>query len=178
MNKLLRVLALVATVLGGALAIGVQRFVPRQIDVAPAKPIHIDVDAAAQRLSRAIRHRTVSSADSASPAEFERFHAFLTESFPAVHKRLARETVNQLSLLYTWQGTRTELKPILLLAHMDVVPADVEDSHRWHHPPFAGAVAEGYLWGRGAMDDKGSLMASLEAIEWLIKQSYQPGRTI
>ena len=178
MNKLFGVLALVAAVLCGALVIGVQRFVPRQIDVAPATPIQIDVDAAAQRLSRAIRHRTVSPVDSASQAEFERFHAFLTESFPALHKRLVRETVNQHSLLYTWQGTRTELKPILLLAHMDVVPADAEDSHRWRHPPFAGAVAEGYLWGRGAMDDKSSLMASLEAIEWLIKQGYQPERTI
>ena len=178
MNKLVGVLALVAAILGGALVIGVQRFVPRQIDVAPATPIHIDVDAAAQRLSRAIRYRTVSPVDSASPAEFERFHAFLTESFPALHKRLARETVNQHSLLYTWQGTRTELKPILLLAHMDVVPVDVEDSSRWYHPPFAGAVAEGYLWGRGAMDDKSSLMAILEAIEWLVKQAYQPERTI
>ena len=101
MNKLLSVLALVAAVLGGALVIGIQRFVPRQIDVARAKPIRIDVDAAVQRLSRAIRHRTVSSVDSASPAEFERFHAFLTESFPAVHKRLARETVNSAQPAFT-----------------------------------------------------------------------------
>ena len=178
MKKLFGVLALGAAVLGGALVIGVLRSVPRQIDVAPAAPIQIDVDAVVQRLSRAIRHRTVSPVNSVSQAEFERFHAFLTESFPALHKRLARETVNQHSLLYTWQGTRTELKPILLLAHMDVVPANAEDFPRWRYPPFAGAVAEGYLWGRGAMDDKGSLMASLEAIEWLIKQGYQPERTI
>lgn len=178
MKKLFGVLALGAAVLGGALVIGVLRSVPRQIDVAPAAPIQIDVDAAAQRLSRAIRHRTVSPVDSASQAEFERFHAFLTESFPALHKRLTRETVNQHSLLYTWQGTRAELKPILLLAHMDVVPADAEDSPRWRHPPFAGAVADGYLWGRGAMDDKGSLMAILEAVEHLLSAGFQPARTI
>ena len=178
MNKFFSVLALFAAVLGGALAIGVQRFVPRQLDVTAAAPIQIDADAAAQRLSRAIRHRTVSPIDSASQAEFERFHAFLTESFPTLHQRLARETVNQHSLLYTWQGTRTELKPILLLAHLDVVPADAESSPRWRHPPFAGAVADGYVWGRGALDDKGSLMASLEAIEWLVKQDYKPERTI
>jgi hypothetical protein len=76
MNKLFSVLALFAAVLGGALVIRVQRFVPRQIDVTPAAPIQIDADAAAQRLSRAIRHRTVSPADSASQAEFERFHCF------------------------------------------------------------------------------------------------------
>lgn len=178
MKALFAVLTLVAVVLAGALAIGVLRAAPRQIDVAPAAPIQIDIDGAGQRLSRAIRHRTVSPVDPASQTEFERFHAFLSESFPALHKRLARETVNQHSLLYTWQGTRRELKPILLLAHMDVVPADAEDSARWRHPPFAGAIAEGYLWGRGAMDDKGSLMASLEAVEWLIQQGYQPERTV
>jgi carboxypeptidase PM20D1 len=178
MNKLFGVLTLVAAVLGGALVIGVQRSVSRQIDLAPAAPMQIVVDAAAQRLSRAIRHRTVSPLDTSSQPEFERFHAFLSESFPEVHRRLAGEIVNQHSLLYTWQGSRTELKPILLLAHMDVVPADADDSSRWRHPPFAGAIADGYVWGRGAMDDKGSLMASLEAIEWLLKQGYQPKRTI
>lgn len=178
MNKLFGALALVATVLGGALVIGVQRSVPRQIDVAPAAPIQIDVDAAAQRLGRAIRHRTVSPVAAASQADFERFHGFLTESFPALHKRLARETVNRHSLLYTWQGSRTELKPILLLAHMDVVPADTEDSSRWRHPPFGGAVADGYVWGRGAMDDKAGLLAILEAVEHLLSEGFQPQRTV
>ncbi|MGZ8463942.1 MAG: M20 family peptidase [Candidatus Binatia bacterium] len=178
MNKLFGVLALVAAVLGGALLIGVQRFVPRQIDVAPATPMEIDVDAAAQRLSRAIRHRTVSPVDSASQAEFERFLAFLTESFPALHKRLARETVNQLSLLYTWQGTRTELKPILLLAHMDVVPADPASEKSWTYPPFSGQLADGYIWGRGAMDDKASVLGILEAVERLLSEGFHPTRTI
>jgi len=178
MNKFFGVLALGAAVLGGALVIGVQRFVPRQIDVAPAAPIQIDVDAAAQRLSRAIRHRTVSPVDSASQPEFERFHAFLTESFPALHKRLARETVNQHSLLYTWQGTRTELKPILLLAHMDVVPVDPASEKSWTYPPFSGQVADGYIWGRGAMDDKASVLGILEAVERLLSEGFHPTRTI
>ena len=178
MNKLFGVLALVAAVLGGALVIGAQRFVPRQIDVAPAAPIQIDVDGAAQRLSRAIRHRTVSPVDSASQAEFERFHAFLTESFPALHKRVARATVNQHSLLYTWQGTRAELKPILLLAHMDVVSADAKAALRWRHPPFSGQIADGFIWGRGAMDDKASVMGILEAVELLLAQGFQPERTL
>ena len=178
MNKLFGVLALIAAVLGGALVIGVQRFAPRQIDVARAAPIQIDVDAAAQRLSRAIRHRTVAPVDLASQAEFERFHAFLTESFPELHKRLARETVNQHSLLYTWQGTRTELKPILLLAHMDVMPANAEDSPRWRHAPFSGELADGQIWGRGALDDKASLLALLEAVEHLLREGFQPQRTV
>jgi carboxypeptidase PM20D1 len=178
MNKLLGVVALIAAVLGGALAIGVLRFVPRQIDVAPAATIQIDVDAAAQRLSRAIRHRTVSPVDSASQAEFESFHTFLTESFPALHKRLERETVNQHSLLYTWHGTRTELKPILLMAHMDVVPVEPDTEKSWTHGPFSGRVADSFVWGRGAMDDKVSVLAILEAVEHLVSAGFQPQRTV
>ncbi|MSP38788.1 MAG: M20 family peptidase [Deltaproteobacteria bacterium] len=178
MKKLLGVIGLVTAVLSGALAIGVLRSVSRQVDVAPAAPIQIDVDAAAQRLSRAIRHRTVAPVDSASQAEFERFHAFLTESFPELHERLARETVNQHSLLYTWQGREPKLKPILLMAHMDVVPIDSASENFWTHAPFSGQIAGGYIWGRGAMDDKASVMAVLEAVEHLLSEGFQPARTI
>ncbi len=178
MNKFFGVLALVAAVLGGALAISFKRFVPRQIDVAPAAPIQIDVDGAAQRLSRAIRHRTVSPVDLASQAEFERFQVFFTESFPALHKHLARETINQHSLLYTWQGREPKLKPILLMAHMDVVPTDPASEKSWTHAPFAGQIADGFIWGRGAMDDKASAMAILEAVDYLLSAGFQPARTI
>jgi len=178
MKKLFGVLALVAAVVGGALAIGVLRFVPRQIVVAPAAPIQIDVDAAAQRLSRAIRHRTIAPVDSASQPEFERFHGFLTESFPVLHKRLARETINQHSLLYTWQGREPKLKPILLMAHMDVVPIDSVSENSWTHAPFSGKIEDGYIWGRGAMDDKASALGILEAVEHLLIAGFQPQRTI
>ncbi len=178
MKKLLGVIALVAAVLGGALVIGFLRSVSRQIDVAAAAPMQIDVDAATQRLSRAIRHRTVAPVDLASQAEFERFHAFLIESFPALHKRLARETINQHSLLYTWQGREPKLKPILLMAHMDVVPVDPASEKSWTHAPFSGQIAGDYIWGRGSMDDKASLMAILEAVEQLLTEGFQPARTI
>jgi len=178
MKKLFGVLALVAAVVGGALAIGVLRFVPRQIVVVPAAPIQIDDDAAAQRFSRAIRHRTISPVDSASQPEFERFHAFLTESFPVLHKRLARETVNQHSLLYTWQGREPKLKPILLMAHMDVVPIDSASENSWTHAPFSGKIEDGYIWGRGTMDDKASVLGILEAVEYLLSEGFQPQRTI
>ncbi|HEX9454040.1 MAG TPA: M20 family peptidase [Candidatus Binatia bacterium] len=178
MKKLFGVLALGTAVLGGALAIGVLRSVSHQIDVTPTMPIQIDVDAAAQRLSRAIRHRTVAPVDSASQPEFEHFRAFLTESFPALHKRLARETVNQHSLLYTWQGRKPKLKPILLMAHMDVVPVDPATEKSWTHGPFSGQVADGFIWGRGAMDDKVSVLGILEAVEQLLAAGFQPERTV
>jgi len=51
-------------------------------------------------------------------------------------------------------------KPILLLHHMDVVPADAS---RWTRDPFGGEIAEGAIWGRGAMDMKGPGVAHLYA---------------
>lgn len=178
MKKLLGVLALIAVGLGGALAIGVLRSGSRQIEVARAQPITIDVDSAAQRLSRALGYRTIAPVDSASEPEFERFHAFLAESYPELHKRLVKETVNRHSLLYTWPGREPKLKPILLMAHMDVVPSDPASEKSWSYAPFSGQIAGGYIWGRGAMDDKASVIAILEAVEHLLSEGFQPARTI
>ena len=178
MKNIFGLLALCAAVLGGALAIGVLRAAPRQIEVAAVAPMQIDFDTATQRLSLAIRHRTFAPVDSTSLPEFERFHAFLTESFPTVHKRLERETINRHSLLYTWPGREPKLKPILLMAHMDVVPVESASESSWTHPPFSGQIANGFVWGRGAMDDKASVMAILEAVEFLLNEGFQPRRTI
>ena len=57
---------------------------------------------------------------------------------------------------------------MLLMAHMDVVPVDPATETSWRHPPFSGAVADGYIWGRGAMDDKAAVMSILEAVEHLV----------
>jgi carboxypeptidase PM20D1 len=95
-----------------------------------------------------------------------------------VHATLTREIVNDYSLLYTWKGTDTNLKPILLLAHMDVVPVDSGTENKWTHPPFAGRISDGYIWGRGTMDDKVSVLGILEAVEELLEGGFQPRRTV
>jgi len=152
-------------------------FNSRQITVSPAARIHFDKAAASERLSRAIQFRTVSTPDSvqSSSTEFERFHEFLKEAFPRIGGQLGNETVGGHSLLYTWKGQDSALKPILLMAHMDVVPATGDG---WRYPPFSGALAEGYVWGRGAMDDKAGVMAILEAAEFLLGDGFIPKRTI
>lgn len=153
------------------------RFGARQIATPPAAKLNLDLDSALERLSRAIQFRTVSSRDPAQipGAEFQRFHEFLNEVFPQIGKQLHREIVGGHSLLYTWKGQESGVKPALLMAHMDVVPAD---DHGWRHAPFSGALADGYVWGRGAMDDKASVMAVLEAVEHLLADGFTPKRTI
>ncbi|MCX5758817.1 MAG: M20/M25/M40 family metallo-hydrolase, partial [Candidatus Hydrogenedentes bacterium] len=109
---------------------------------------------------------------------FRTFQAFLETTFPSVHATLKHELVREYRLPYTWPGTDVSLKPILLMAHQDVVPADAGTLNQWVHPPFDGVVADGYVWGRGTLDDKGSLMAIREAAESLIRDGFKPARTV
>jgi carboxypeptidase PM20D1 len=97
-------------------------------------------NAAAERLSEAIRHKTISQQNptDAEHGEFLRFHQFLSKSFPLAHSSLTKEVIGGYSLLYTWKGQDPSSKPFLLMGHMDVVPVDPGSETNWTHPPFAG----------------------------------------
>jgi carboxypeptidase PM20D1 len=167
--------ALVAVVLARA------AFVPEPPVNAPAAPpeLHIDAMQAAERLAGAIRIPTVSEQETgkADPRTMIELHAYIERTFPQVHAVLRREVVGEHSLLYRWQGERSDLKPIALLAHMDVVPAEVEKS-LWTHPPFEGRIVDGFVWGRGTLDMKHGVMGSLEAVEALLQVGFRPQRTV
>lgn len=134
---------------------------------------------AAERLAAAIRIQTISHGEAGGDDadNFPALHRLLETSFPLTHAHLKRELVGD-SLLYTWQGSDAALAPILITAHMDTVPVEPGTEAKWTHPPFSGAIADGYVWGRGALDMKHAVMASLEAVERLLAQGYQPRRTI
>jgi len=91
---------------------------------------------------------------------------------------LKREEVAGGSLLYTWPGSDQSGPALLLTAHQDVVPVETGSEGKWSAPPFSGAIANGFVIGRGAIDDKGSLMAILEATEQLLARGYRPRHTI
>ncbi|MEK8033756.1 M20 family peptidase [Ideonella sp. DXS29W] len=166
--------------LAAAVVVNTYRQGSRQLDVPPAPPLAFDEAAAAQRLAEAIRARTVSSFDDAhqNADQFEQLHAMLQARYPQAHRVLQREVVGGLSLLYTWPGSDAKLPPVLLLAHQDVVPIAPGTEGDWAEPPFAGTVKDGFIWGRGAWDDKGNLIAQMEAIELLAASGFQPRRTI
>jgi len=164
-----------AVILGRTVA-----FKSRQILPPPVDRIDLDHGAAAGRLAQAIQYKTISlpMPAEASTQEFQRFHAFLRKSFPRVHTRLIKEPVNEHSLLFTWKGDDERLKPILLMAHTDVVPIDTATEKSWTYPPFSGHIADGHIWGRGTIDDKASVLAILEAVEYLLTEGVQPRRTV
>lgn len=172
---LLCAIALVSVLVGRAV-----RLPSRQIVAAPVILPQFDVQAAARRLGQAVQFKTISYQDRARVERqaFLFLHDYLARSFPEAHRVLKQEVVGELSLLYTWPGFDSTLPPLLLLAHLDVVPADPETEGEWSRPPFSGVLSEGYVWGRGAMDDKAALMASIEAVELLAREGFAPRRTI
>jgi carboxypeptidase PM20D1 len=137
-------------------------------------------DDGADRLAEALRFPTVSHADlKGMPAQaFLGLHEFLEKKFPRVHAALEKGIINGFTLTYAWRGEDPTLDPILLLAHQDVVPADSGTAGEWSYPPFAGKIADGYIWGRGALDVKSSLMGILEAVEALLGEGFWPRRTV
>ena len=176
---LLSVLGLVL-LLVAAVAINTWRQGSRQLEVPPAPPLAVDENAVADKLAGAIRFRTISSLDdpALNGAEFRKLHAFLEQRFPLVHQKLRREHVGELGLLYTWPGSDPGAKAVAFLAHHDVVPIAPGTEATWKVPPFAGVVQDGFVWGRGAWDDKGNLIAQLEAVEMLLASGFQPRQTL
>lgn len=133
-----------------------------------------------RRLAEALRFRTISHQDPAQldPEPFRALHAYLAQAFPRVHATLERERVSELSLLYRWPGRDPEAPAVLLTAHLDVVPVPEDQRAAWTHPPFEGVIAEGFVWGRGAIDDKGGVLAILEAVEGLLAEGFEPEGTL
>ncbi len=149
-------------------------------DDEPIPLAEIDGEEVARHIGLAIQLKTISNTDPAKvdPLPFEGLRNLLQVLYPQVDDHLTREVINGGGLLYTWQGTEPDLDPIALAAHQDVVPANEAADSGWTHPPFAGEIADGYVWGRGALDCKGSLISIMEAVNNLIRDGFAPRRTV
>jgi carboxypeptidase PM20D1 len=149
MKKILAVLGIAIVLLVAILLLRASTLESRQVKAEPVTDLAVDASAVAQRLAGAVRFPTVSH-EQGRDVEAQAFldlHQYLQASFPLVHQKLTREVVADYSLLYTWPGWKPELPPILLMSHMDVVPVEPGTERKWMHPPFSGAIADGYIWG-------------------------------
>jgi carboxypeptidase PM20D1 len=152
---------------------------PADITIPDASSYAIDTPAAAAHLAEAVRFRTVSLlSDDEDRTPFTQLQQWMVATYPAFNAAARRETVSELSVVYTWEGSDPGQPPLLLLAHQDVVPVPDDTRAAWRVDPFAGVIENETIWGRGAVDDKGSLVALLEAAEYLAKQGRRPARTI
>ena len=180
LKKLSLALVSLLVLLVAILAANTLRKGSRQIEVAAVPVLAVDEAGAAARLGEAVRFKTISSRDDAtlSAEQFKQFQSMLVNRFPKTHAALKREAVGDLGLLYTWQGSNPQAKPIMLLAHQDVVPIAPGTEGDWTVQPFSGEVKDGFIWGRGSWDDKGNLMSQMEAIELLVGSGFKPERTV
>ena len=163
LKGLLKLLLLAVLALGVAVAANTWRHGSRQLQVSAVVPPAVDERAAGDSLAAAIRARTVASYDDPqlNADQFAALHAHLTQRYPKVHATLKREVVGGFSLLYTWEGSDPKLPAIALMAHQDVVPIAPGTEGDWQAEPFAGTVKDGFVWGRGAWDDKAGMAGSV-----------------
>lgn len=129
-----------------------------------------------EKVAGALRFQTISYNDTAKTdwRNFDGFQAYLKIQFPRLHALVLPERIGGHSLLYRWEGKHPSLLPIMFNLHQDVVPVANTHGTAWTYPPFDGTIADGYVWGRGALDTKGPLVALMAAIEQLISEGFQP----
>jgi acetylornithine deacetylase/succinyl-diaminopimelate desuccinylase-like protein len=131
---------------------------------------------AADILGEAIRHRTVNPPGDEAP---------LANYFVALFKRAGVEAAvietprgsSQIGRAAAWAMVRGtgERPPLVLLSHLDTVPADLD---HWHDDPFAGIERDGYVIGRGAQDAKGVGVVQLLALLELSRRDRPLARDV
>ncbi len=151
----------------------------REYRYSPAPALKVDKREVSLRLSGALKLKTIATRepDSYQAAQFTRMLDYLEQNFGRVASATEYER-HPGSVVFRWVGREPELAPLLLLAHLDVVPVEHGTEEAWTWPPFSGEIAMGFIWGRGALDDKSNALAMLEAISLLVGEGFQPRRTV
>lgn len=183
MDPLTIIIILIGLILAIVIAIILVRTFQYPTQTSDPEPIaltEIDGEEVARHIGLAIQMKTINNIDpeKVDPIPFEGLRNLISTLYPEVEEYLERETIGNYSLLYTWKGNDPDLDPIALTAHMDVVPAREDAESGWTYPPFSGTVADGYVWGRGAIDCKGVMIGILEAVNYLLKTGFKPKRTV
>lgn len=180
MRKIVAALAVLLLALVIVVTVRTVRFAPVRRDVRQGRTLPPENDSLlAAHLAGAIRFPTISMQDSGpSLAPMRALHAYLAQTYPRTFATLTHEVVGPASLLFTWAGTDTTLEPVVMMAHMDVVPVEAGTESGWTHPPFSGDIADGFVWGRGSLDDKVGVLSTLEAVEALVAEGHRPRRTV
>ena len=148
-----------------------------QLEVAPVEMVAVP-EGAVDRFTEAISIRTVSFEDTADfdSIQFEKFNQFLLASYPLINSQLEHKVFGEFSHLYHWKGSDSSLNPIVLMAHIDVVP--IATPSAWSVHPFTAGVLQDTIYGRGAMDCKFGLVGLMESTEMLLKEGFRPKRDV
>lgn len=141
-----------------------------------------DSDTVASHLTDVLKIKTITlvAGDPRPGLEgpWKELEAYLEATYPDLHAVATKTHIADLTLLYEWKGSDPSLDPILMMAHQDVVPVNMGTEKDWTAPPFAGKIVDGFIYGRGTLDNKASLISIMEAANALAKSGFQPKRTI
>ena len=151
MRKALSALGIVLLVLLAVLLIRTLLFTADQSIEADPFSVAVDEAQITAHMVEAIRFKTISTGnvDTQDYSPFSEFVEWVANTYPAVQEAMDLNLFGEHTMLYKWQGAQASLKPVLLTAHYDVVPVVPGSENNWQHPPFSGAIADGYVWGRG-----------------------------
>lgn len=164
-KRILQVIGIILLLISIILILNTATIKCKQVHVEDTKlDINLDMNKASENLCKALQFKTISYTDPKDfdYSEFLNLHKFIDETYPSVTNNLKKEVINNYSLLYTWEGSNKELKPIVLCAHMDVVGIEEDTLQEWKYDPFSGEIAEGKIWGRGARDNKCQVFSILD----------------
>jgi len=178
-KRVLAVVLLLVLAIGLVVVVRTAVVHPVTVQVPAVTPVALDDAGAVQRFVGAIQIPTESSyGQPPNAVQIGKFRDYLQTSFPLVAARLPREVLKDGAVIYTWKGRDESAAPVVLMGHMDVVPVPAEALAQWRHAPYSGDVADGYIWGRGTIDDKIHVLSLLEATETLLGKGFVPARTI
>jgi carboxypeptidase PM20D1 len=177
-KNIFKAIGIILLLLMGVLLFNTFTYKSKQIQLETIKPVVID-KTSIQHLSEAVKIKTVSYDEPSKfdSASFNSLIFFLKKTYPVADSLLNKKVINKYSLLYKWEGENPTLKPIVLMGHMDVVPAD-EGNTKWEFRPFSGEITDTFVCGRGTLDDKVNVIGLLESVEMLMKENFKPKRTI
>ncbi len=167
-------LAIVALV--AVLLVNTFRMSPESVEVAAVEVPSVDAMLVAEQVSQAIQFQTISHPLGAPdrPDDYEAFLDWVGTTFPHIEEAMDRTLVSGFTPIYHWEGGDPDAGAILISGHYDVVPIEGD----WSRDPWAGEIADGYVWGRGAMDMKGGLVALLHAVDRLAASGFAPQQDI
>ncbi|MCG8306224.1 MAG: M20/M25/M40 family metallo-hydrolase [Cytophagales bacterium] len=179
LKKILSFIIFILVVFTVYLIFNTLTFKSKQINYKAVKKIALN-DSSIYRLAQAVGIKTISPEHPAEfdSAGFEAFKTFLEETYAGVERHLEKTVVNSYSFLYKWQGKDSRLKPVVLVAHLDVPPVPPEDADARSSRPFSGEIKDGLLWGRGTLNNKTSVIGILEAANHLIQRGFEPSRSV
>ena len=178
-KSIFRVISFIAIVFFAIIIFNAVRFNPRPSEISAVEKLTVEKKSI-ENFSKAIQFETVSHDEEEifDTSQIAGFIRFLNESYPLMNSLFEKEMVNKYGLLYKWNGKNPSLPPIILMAHMDVVPVEEESRKQWTEAPFSGKEKDGFIYGRGTLDDKSGVIGICEAVEKLLSEHFIPEKTI